>query len=156
MSDRLRLHRDLTIALPEHPDLVVSTFGRDQIPEIAELMIDAYRGTVDDEGENVQDAIDELARAADGAYGEPIPDAWLVARGDNGRADSAIVITRHHDAPFVSYVFTRKERTGAHLASGLVILVMEHLAAKGETTIALGVAADNPALHIYQRLGFVA
>ena len=33
---------------------------------------------------------------------------------------------------------------------------MEQLAAKGETTIALGVAADNPALHIYERLGFVA
>lgn len=54
------------------------------ITEIAHIMVDGYRGTIDFEDETDDDALTELRDALRGSNGEPIRDAGLHAACSSG------------------------------------------------------------------------
>jgi RimJ/RimL family protein N-acetyltransferase len=125
------------------------------VADIGELMLDAYRGTIDFSGdETLADAIAETQSYFDGASGEPLLDCSFIAE-DNGLPVCASLITVYDGFPLLAYSFTEPGYTGRGLATALVQLSMNALAAHGHDTLRLVVTLGNtPAERVYEKLGF--
>lgn len=122
----------------------------------AHLMLDAYRGSVDDEGESIDDAIEVMKSLFTGGFGEYVPDASSVVLLD-GVPVAATFVTIHDGLPLVAFSMTSPRstreghaRTGLHHAYGA-------LAAAGHSEVRLVVTDGNvPAVTLYVSEGFVA
>lgn len=120
---------------------------------LARLMLDAYRGTIDYEGETIVEAAAEVD--AWFASPEPLPDRSLVALEGGGIVGAAL-LSRVDGIPFVAYLYTDPAWKRRGIAEGLVRAAMASLAETGEDRIHLWVTAGNTAAErIYDRLGFV-
>lgn len=124
--------------------------------ELGRLMVDAYRGTIDYEGESAAEAEAEIARVAGGSYGEPLRDVCLVAVATSGRLVSALLCTRRRGVPFVCFIFTHPDLARQGIAGRLVREASSRLAGTGEHALGLWVTFENPARLLYERLGFRA
>lgn len=143
------------VATAPPPDATIAPIADADLPEVAHLMVDGYRGTIDFEDETDDDALEELEGAVEGANGPPLREAWLLARTPEGTAASAICCIRWLGMPFISYVFTAADRKGNGYAGALIDHAAAALAAAGETELVLFVTVGNPARALYERLGFV-
>lgn len=125
--------------------------------ELAPLMLAAYRGTPDDEGETLQDTVEVLRSAMDGGFGTWIPEASFVGTDGNGHQLGAVLTAREEDGtPFVAFVFTHPDHAGHGVASALLDHVSTTLAAVGQSELRLWVSTANErALRLYRHLGFV-
>ena len=126
-----------------------------ELPAVARLMVDGYRGTIDFEGETDDDALDELRGAVAGGNGETIRDAWLMARTPQSEPAAALATVRWLGMPFISYVFTAATEKRRGYAGALIQHAAVALAAAGETELVLFVTVGNPARSLYESLGFV-
>jgi GNAT superfamily N-acetyltransferase len=126
-----------------------------ELPDVARLMVDGYRGTIDFEGETDDDALEELEGAVAGANGPPLREAWLLSRTPEGTAASAICCIRWRGMPFISYVFTAADQKGRGYAGALIRHAAAALVEGGESELVLFVTVGNPARTLYERLGFV-
>lgn len=125
----------------------------DDLWAMAGVMADAYRGTIDDEGEDQPAALHELESTANGAYGPALRDAWLLHETD-GDISAAVICTRWHELPFIAQTFTHPNRQRNGISGRLVLAVAEELRRLGETQLSLIVTRRNPAYELYLRLGF--
>jgi ribosomal protein S18 acetylase RimI-like enzyme len=150
--------RHLILDLGPMPEPDIGLHVRHPTTEDAEalavLMLDAYRGTIDFEGtETLDDARDEVA----GYFLPerlPMPEHSFVAV-DGDSAAAAVLVCRHEDLPFVSYVMTAAAHKGHGLATALTQLALASLDAAGERQVHLWVTRGNDhAERIYERLGF--
>jgi ribosomal protein S18 acetylase RimI-like enzyme len=120
---------------------------------LARVMLDAYRGTIDYEGETIVEAWAEVDAWL--ASPEPLLDLSLVALEAGGIVGAAL-LSRVDGMPFVAYLYTDPAWKRRGIAEGLARTVMTSLAAAGEDRIHLWVTAGNTtAERIYERLGFV-
>jgi len=125
-------------------------------PQLATLMLNAYRGTVDYEGENEDGAIAEVQKTLRGSAG---PFDWLCSRvvEREGILASAALVTRWQDRPFIAFTMTAAAFKRNGLAWACMLDAMRALAASGETEARLMVRiANTPAVALYESLGFVA
>ncbi|WP_257478103.1 GNAT family N-acetyltransferase [Acidipropionibacterium jensenii] len=125
--------------------------------DVAPLMLAAYRGTPDDEGETLADAVAILRSAMAGAFGPWLPEASFVALDRSGRSSGAIVIALEDDGtPFIVFVFVAPDRCGHGIASLLISRSCRALSDSGHRTIRLWVnTANERAVSLYRHLGFV-
>lgn len=123
--------------------------------ELAALMLDAYRGTIDFDGSETLDvARDEVRGYLAGSSGAPLLEHSRVAI-DGDRMVSAALVSEFEGNPLLAYVFTAADHKGRGLGEGLTRMVMHSLAGAGEARLHLWVTAGNtPAERIYERLGF--
>jgi GNAT superfamily N-acetyltransferase len=127
----------------------------DDISTLGALMLDAYRGTLDYEGESLEDAITEVTSYF-GGDATPLLDCSVVAF-DGDAAVSACLVTLAEVGPMISYVYTGAAWKGHGLATALIQLSLNAVAKAGYPTLTLWVTVGNtPAEHIYRKLGFVA
>lgn len=125
----------------------------EDLPALAGAMAEAYRGTVDDEGEDQPAALAELQSTAAGAYGPALRHAWLLHEvGDEPVA--AVICTRWQGLPFVAYAFTHPAQQRRGLSTGLIMSAVGALRDAGESRLSLIVTRRSPARPFYQRLGF--
>ncbi len=128
----------------------------DDAEGLAHLMCAAYRGTIDDNGETVDDARGEVQRTLNGDYGVFLPAcSWLVE--DDGVARSACLVTYFSEwqAPIIAFVMTDPAAKGQGLAAQLMKRSMNSLLEQGYTRLCLAVTDGNTAAqHLYQTLGF--
>lgn len=120
------------------------------------LLYAAFRGTVDDEGETLDDARQEIAKTFAGSYGRLLPDASFVIEQDDVLA-SACLISWYEgmDAPFVVFTMTRPEFKRLGMAQVLLRTSMNTLLDAGYDRLTLIVTRKNePAMSLYTRLGF--
>jgi GNAT superfamily N-acetyltransferase len=113
----------------------------------------AYRGSVDDNGEDEPWHVADLTAALVGEYGrfmEPVSQA--VPDGD--RLVAAVIFTWWDDLPLLAFCLTHPDRQGQGLATRLVTHAARELAAEGHEAMHLAVTAANPARALYERLGF--
>ena len=139
-------------ALPEGLSLRAPTRADRDV--LAELMLDAYQGTIDDEGESIEDARSEVDQFLDGHYGEPMLELSAVACLD-GTLASAALLTRLKGAPFLAFSMT----AAVHKRNGYARACLEHLIdalrSAGHATLALEVTGGNgPAERMYEEIGF--
>lgn len=125
------------------------------VPALAALLRLAYRGTVDDEGETAEQALHEMQRTLDGAYGPWLPQGSSVVERA-GVLVSASLLTHWRGQPLLAYAMTdpRWQRQGLARAGLCHALAAQQAA--GEQRLSLVVTLANvPALRLYESLGFV-
>lgn len=125
------------------------------IPALGALMLDAYRDTVDYEGETLEQAIAEVTRTFAGKYGLFLPQCSCVVERA-GELVSAALLTRWQERPFVAFAMTAQGCKRQGLARACMLCVMEAVRESGEEKLSLVVTVANVAAYeLYQSLGFV-
>jgi ribosomal protein S18 acetylase RimI-like enzyme len=123
---------------------------------LAALMLEAYRGTIDDEGETLEGARTEVRRTFAGDYGDFLPRFSLVAHDDD-RLVGAALITLWESVPFVAFTMTQPDTKDRGLATALTGRSLASLREAGYSEVRLTVTEGNePALRVYEKLGFRA
>jgi ribosomal protein S18 acetylase RimI-like enzyme len=156
-ADRSRRHLVADLGDVESPqiDLPVREPRPDDIERLAALMLDAYRGTIDFDGdETLSVARDEVASYLAGKSGTPLLEHSHVALAGE-RIVSAVLVSDFEGTPLIAYLFTAADQKGRGLGDTLTRMAMCSLAAAGRDRVHLWVTAGNvPAERIYERLGF--
>ncbi len=130
-------------------------FDKTRIEDLAAAMLDAYRDTVDYEGEDLEGCVKELRGVVDGKYGHFIRDASYFIEKD-GEISSAIFISLWKEKPLVTYIFTIKKHSGCHMARALLLKSIDSLCRMGYEELFLFVTvANESAVKLYRDIGFV-
>jgi ribosomal protein S18 acetylase RimI-like enzyme len=121
---------------------------------VGALMLAAYRGTVDDEGEAEADAVAEAERTLDGEYGPLLADcSFAVADGD--RILGASMVTLFESDPILTYLVVHPEMKRQGIGTFLVASSGNALLSAGHSQLVLFVTeANEPAVNLYRKLGF--
>lgn len=124
------------------------------ISEIGAVMLDAYKDTVDDEGETLADACCEIENVLKGKYGEFISEASYLVEVDH-KISSVILLSLFEGKPLITYVFTSKKNTGKGMAKYLIQKSMNSLFEFGYEELILFVTKkNNDAIRLYEKIGF--
>jgi GNAT superfamily N-acetyltransferase len=137
------------------PGLVVRAPTHADAEAIAGLVLDAYRGTIDDEGETPAETLDMVRQLFAGEYGVML---WNVSEltFDAGRPVAATMCTVWQGRPFVAFMVTAPAWKGRGLARAGLARAINRLAAAGDPLVRLVVTEGNvPAERLYADLGFV-
>jgi ribosomal protein S18 acetylase RimI-like enzyme len=104
-SVKLRYEIDLTQPVPQFAAGTVPTrtVMGDDLEGLAQLMLDAYRGTIDYEDEDLDDALAEVRAFFERDH--PLTDHSFVAEID-GVIVSAVLVSLEDAEPFIGYVMT--------------------------------------------------
>lgn len=154
MADRIGLERR-TSDFPNVDLLQGLRLGPLPTPEVlAPVMLDAYSGTPDYEGETLEETTGELCDILRGKYGAVVTAASFAAY-DGETPVAAIVTVTEEDVPLVALVFTLPDYAGKRVASALLAAAANALDDAGCPTISLAVNPENArAARLYQHLGF--
>ena len=118
------------------------------------LMLAAYRGTVDDEGESEADAIAEVERTLAGDYG-PLLEDCSFAVDEGSRIAGASMVTLWEGDPFLTYVVVHPDMKRRGLGTFLMTTSGNALVTAGYSQLDLFVTEENdPAVTLYRELGF--
>lgn len=122
-------------------------------PALAQLMLDGYRGTIDYEGEELEDAVEAVYDYFDS---NPMLDhSYILAAGDRVRS-AVLLMRRSSGEPMVSYVMTAPKAKGQGLAADLLELSLAGLVAAGESSVCAYITDGNtPSERLFKRAGFV-
>lgn len=154
--ERLEMMRPLSsgdVALERHEPHGVSMFT---VMQLAELMLCSYRGTVDDEGESLDDAVAVVEGMFTGEFGA-LDDRASVGFVRNDRLVAATVVTRHTGSPLVAFSMTRPQWAGRGLGRAGLRHACRVLGDAGEQEVRLVVtAANSRAVRLYESEGFVS
>ena len=123
--------------------------------QLAELMLAAYEGTVDEEEETIEQAVDEIRKTFAGEHGPYLPDCSRVVERD-GRIVSATLVTAWQERPFVAFAMTALAFKRRGIARASMVNTMQDVSASGKGLLSLVVTVENrPAFDLYRSLGFV-
>jgi ribosomal protein S18 acetylase RimI-like enzyme len=125
-------------------------------PALGRVMWEAFTGTVDDEYPTVANAEIEVRQTLEGKWGPLVTDASLVAtiREEIVSAVFVVLDSAHDEAPLLAFVVTLPDHRGLGIGGGLIQTAVESLHASGVRELHLAVLASNPAVRLYQRMGF--
>ena len=139
--------------LAEHSSaLPVSEFA---VEQLAELMVDAYRGTTDwEDGDDEIVAAAEIRATTSASYGQFNSEASGVITDSNGLPVSALFVSHLEGLPTILFVYTAKSAAGEGHATTLIKRAAAVLAEQGHDEVVLYVSEENPARMLYQKLGF--
>ncbi len=124
------------------------------VADLAALMFEAYRGSIDDEGETFDDALAAVEALLAGEFGRVDDEASIVVR-DEGRVVAATIVSHPGDRPLVAFSMTHPSavrrghaRLGLRHAIGV-------LARAGWSEVWLVVTdANDRAVPLYRSEGF--
>lgn len=153
MSKRIRMClrlKDTSYTYPKSFVLVDEI----SLEALAEAMLDSYMGSVDYEGETLDETLVELENVISGDYGEFLSEASFVII-DNEEVQACILICLYRGEPTVTYNFTRKSAQRMGYQTLLIGRSAEILYEKGYHSLYLYVHLENKgALRLYESLGF--
>ena len=128
--------------------------GSDDVHALGALMLAAYRGTVDDEGESEANAVAEVEETLGGGHGPLLDDASFVVEG-GGRIVGASMTTLFESGPLLTYLVVDPEMKRRGIGTFLVGACGNVLLSAGYATLDLFVTeANEPAVNLYRKLGF--
>lgn len=117
---------------------------------LASLMLDAYIGTIDYDGEDHGDAVSEV-----GAYLTDVPlldHSYTIEIG--GELASAVLVSLIDDQPFIGYVMTRAEHKNKGLARMVTTRALISLAESGHDRVVFYITEGNLASEaLFRSLG---
>lgn len=127
---------------------------QEDVPKVARTMLEAYRGTVDQQEETLVQAILEVEKIMDDGYGPFITEAsyWIEM---NDQAAAVICINLWENRPLITEIYVNKDFQQQGLAHQLLKASMDCLYRMGYDEIDLYVTISNTsALKLYEKLGF--
>jgi len=121
------------------PPFLIRHPVRSDRDRLAELMLDAYLGTIDYDGEGIDEA---EAEVDDYLGGTPMLDSsWVIEDGDLLLA--AILVSQWDEGPLVAYVMTRAAAKGHGVAASLIEKVIGDLQRQGWMTLDAYITSGN-------------
>lgn len=143
---------------PQEGSWRVRAISPDDAALLGELMVQAYRGTVDYHGETREDARAEVKATLGGKYGVFLRDCSFLIE-EEGQIISAVMVTlsEHYRAPLLAFCMTHPSRKTEGMATFLIREACNALVDAGFRELFLVVTeANKPARHIYEKMGFLA
>lgn len=117
---------------------------------LAKLLLDAYAGTIDDEGETMVEALEAIDDWLDDA---PMLDHSPGAEAE-GRLVSAVLMMRLDGEPFLAIVATHPDHKGRGVGRAVVAHSLDGLRAEGHERVRLFITRGNTASErLFARLG---
>lgn len=151
---RLKMRRELLQPLHAPIDANARRVRDQDAENLARLMLDAYRGTVDDGGEGPDEALSEVRKLLQGGYGDFNAGVSEVIEQD-GAIVATTLVTQYQGAPLIAFSLTHPTYQRRGLARGGLLRALEALRQSGHTQAYLAVTSTNlPALTLYELLGF--
>lgn len=152
---KLRYEIDLSALTPvANPhDMQVRLISREDLEDLGRLMLDAYVGTIDYEGESLEDAMEEVRSFLDDDLAL-LDRSYLVE--DDGTIASAVLVSLAEGRPFIGYVMTLASQKSQGLARLVSATALERLAGDGHETVVLYITEGNtPSEALFRSLGAV-
>ncbi len=140
------------VAAPDDPAARPPT--PDDAEALAQLLYGAYKGSIDDEGETLEDTRGVVAQLFAGEFG---PMLWSLSEvvEREGQLVAATLLTVWFDGPFVAFTSTLPAWQRRGLARAGLQRTFNRLAAGDERWLRLVVTQGNtPAEALYESLGF--
>lgn len=151
-----RYEIDLAGAVPSpapDPGLPIRTVTEADLAGIARLMLDAYVNTIDYEGEDLEDAVEEVRSFLEDQ--DSLLDRSYVME-DAGRIVAGVLLAMSEGEPVVMYVMTVPAHKRRGLGRRLVAHALDRLAADGHDRVALYITVGNtPSEALFRSLGAV-
>jgi len=155
MGLKLRYEIDLT-----HPVRTVPLDGHDMrsitpddLHGLARLMLDAYVGTIDYEGENLDDAVGEVRSYLEN--GHPLLDRSYLAESEAGIV-SAVLVSLSEGIPFIGYVMTAPDYKSLGLGRLVTTASLAALAQDGYEKVVFYITEGNlPSEALFGAVGAV-
>lgn len=124
------------------------------LPTLAALMIDSYTGTIDYDGETLEDAMGEVQSYLNGASGQPLLNvSWLCFDGDT--LASTILISLWEEKPLVAYLMTAASHKSQGLGRTLLQQALMRLKDQGFTEVRAVITAGNlPSETLFKKTSF--
>jgi GNAT superfamily N-acetyltransferase len=125
------------------------------ITKVATTMLEAYKGTLDQQEDTLQEVILEVEKIINDGYGPFIAEAsyWIEI---NNEAAAVICINLWNEKPLITEIYTGRKFLHQGMASTLIRKSMNTLKRMGYDEIILYVTAENSdALQLYEKLGFM-
>jgi len=140
---KLQYVMDLTqpVDVATAPGVVIRRVAEEDTQELAELMLDAYVGTIDYEDESLEDAIREVA----GYFsGDPLVEHAYVATV-GGEIVSAVLVSVSHGEPFIGHVMTTAARKNEGFGRLVVTAAVASLHRAGYEDVTFFITEGNTA-----------
>lgn len=120
------------------------------------LMCEAYRDSIDYEGETVEQSIQEVRETLGGKYGKLIPEASFVVIRDSIALSAILFVDFEKEKmPLLAFTMTHPEFKGKGLSKKLIGLSLNNLEKIHHKECCLVVTEGNqPAQSLYEKLGF--
>ena len=146
---KIRYEIDLFDLKPVGPlDSEVRNVGPDDLEGLAQLMLDAYRGTIDFDDETYEDAMTEVRSFLED---DPALEHSYVVERD-GTLVSAVLVQILDGDFLIGYVMTHPDHKGAHIGRRLVHHALSH--AKGYRRAVFYITKGNePSEALFASLG---
>lgn len=121
---------------------------------LGSLMYESYKGSIDYEGETLEESIQETKETLAGKYGELNAPSSFVAIED-GKAVAAVIFVSYQkeNMPLLAFTMTHPKYQNRGLSQGLIKMSINSLVEQGYEQCCL-VVTDQPAQSIYEKLGF--
>lgn len=130
------------------------TISADDVSALAKLMLDAYWGTIDDEGETLEDALETMQDTFAGRSGALLESCSFVIE-EWGEPLACTIVIWWNERPLLAFVMTHPTAKNRGMGRFLLQKSINALLAEGYRELSLFVTKDNlPAQHLYERLGF--
>ncbi|NRT73046.1 GNAT family N-acetyltransferase [Clostridium beijerinckii] len=127
----------------------------DDIDGLSVSMLDAFKDTVDFNGETIEELNKEICSIVESTFGRFIPDASFQIK-QNGEIAAVVLISLFKGKPFVSELFTVKKYLKQGMASNLLKKSINVLMNLGYDDLILYVHPENvDAANLYKKIGFV-
>ncbi|HVR33209.1 MAG TPA: GNAT family N-acetyltransferase [Acidimicrobiia bacterium] len=151
---KVRYEIDLTELRPvDSLDSEVRNVGPDDLEGLAQLMLDAYMGTIDYEDENYDDAVTEVRSFLEN---DPALEHSYVVELE-GILGAAVLAQMRDGDLFIGYVMTHPDHKGAHIGRRLVHHALSGANAAGCRRAVLYITRGNgPSEALFASLGAVA
>ncbi|MCP4966037.1 MAG: GNAT family N-acetyltransferase [bacterium] len=143
MSEVVKVRYEIDLAMlssePADLDPMIRKLRPADRDALAQLMLDAYVGTIDYEGETLAEAIEEVD---DWLRGSPmLVDSYGAVIGE--RMVSAVLIQALEDLPLVAYVVTDPDHKRAGLGRAVLEVALGSLRAAGYKRVVLYITKGN-------------
>jgi GNAT superfamily N-acetyltransferase len=152
---RTRLHMKLLLTEQEiEGRWTCRHITRDDAEALARLMLDAYRGTIDDDGETLDDALEAVRDTFAGTSGTLLESCSFLIE-EWGEPLACTMVTWWHEQPLLAFVMTHPTAKNQGMGRFLIQKSINALLAQGHQELSLFVTEGNlSAQHLYKRLGF--
>ena len=126
------------------------------ISSLGMLMLESYRGTIDYEGESLEDSTSEIRNTINGQYGHLLKQCSFVIK-ENRHAISACIVTwsEEEKLPLLTFSMTHTDFKNLGMGSFLIKKSINALISQKYRELYLIVTEGNKeAQHIYEKIGF--